>query len=221
MKRVDWQRLGMALLVSLGIDSAVGVAAIAQTQSPVLMTDPLSVELDVRLLSPAVNLPVNGPIIRSDTISQDGMTEPSLWWTQEQVTNKLIDNWLAYTGSDGNLRRVDVVINPQVWSVYTYFERFGFISQMGTAAWDYGYNTRIFNRERELLAAYICQPGTPTTATESLTSPPCRVAFYVCESLGVLISEPQPDAPPGITYCREESESGGAPSRDPNPFGGR
>ena len=218
------RQIGIVLGMSLGFSLALGEATPAQSQGSVLMTDPLSVELNTNLLAPEANLPADGSILRRDTISQAHITEPSLWWAQEQFSyGKLIDNWLAYSGSDGNLRRVDLVVTQQIWSIFNYFERYGFVTRIGTIAWDYGFNTRIFNRDRELLAAYICQPGTPTAAdstTEQLL-PPCEVTFYICESLETVISAPQNDAPQPIDYCREDSESGGAPSADPNPLGGR
>ncbi|MDX2212877.1 MAG: hypothetical protein SFY66_06270 [Oculatellaceae cyanobacterium bins.114] len=222
MIRFHRHRWAIAIGTSVGL-MLTGVSATPAQQQPVLMTDPLSVELDLALLSPDAVLPNDGSIIRNDTISQTHLTPPSLWWAQEQFGGKLVNNWLAYSGGDGNLRRVDLVVNQQVWSLYNYFERYGFITHMGTAAWDYGFNTRIFNRDRELLAAYTCQPNTSTSITETQPSsaPPCEITFYICESLETVISRPQTDAPQRIDYCREDAESGGAPRVDPSPFGGR
>ncbi|MBD2464095.1 hypothetical protein H6G89_24130 [Oscillatoria sp. FACHB-1407] len=219
MMRLRGRRLAVAI-GAMGMMLGAIAAPAARSQEPAFMTDPLSVELDTALLSPEVVLQADGPIMRHDTISQQDITAPSLWWANEQFGGKLVNSWLAYSGTDGNLRRVDMVVNQQVWSLYTYFERYGFVTQMGTAAWDYRYNMRIFNRDRELLAAYMCEPGTVASIvdTQPASSPPCEVTFYVCESLETVISQPQTDAPRRIDYCREDEASGGA-ARDPNPFG--
>ncbi|NJL21251.1 MAG: hypothetical protein HC895_11190, partial [Leptolyngbyaceae cyanobacterium SM1_3_5] len=86
----------------------------------------------------------------------DGLTQPSLWWTQEQFGAKLLATWVANSGLDGTPPRVDLIVNQQIWSSYTYLERYRFLNQFGVAAQDFGYSTRVFNRQQELLAAYIC-----------------------------------------------------------------
>lgn len=101
-------------------------------------------------------LPLDGSVMTSRSVSQDSMTIPSLWWAQRQFGGKLLDRWQAFSGKDGTPPRVELVVNEQIWSIYTYLERYTFLNQFGTAAKAFGYNTRIFNHEGEFLAAYLC-----------------------------------------------------------------
>ncbi|RMH77620.1 MAG: hypothetical protein D6680_04580 [Cyanobacteria bacterium J007] len=94
--------------------------------------------------------------ITSSNISQSGLTIPSLWWAREQFGGKLLENWLAYPGENGGGGRVDLVVNRQIWSLRDYLERYQFVNHFGQSAKDYGYNTRVFNRQKRLLAAYTC-----------------------------------------------------------------
>lgn len=102
------------------------------------------------------SLPDDGSVITEGTISQSGLTVPSLWWAQEQFGGKLLDYWVAHLGSE-TPRRVDLVVNQQVWVRYTYLERYEFISHFGTSASDFGFSTRVFDWQGDLLAAYICE----------------------------------------------------------------
>lgn len=98
-------------------------------------------------------------IVTPDRVSQTGLTPPSLWWTSDQFGNNLLSYWLAYPGIDGTPRRVDLLVDQQVWGGYNYMRRYVFVNQFGTAAKAFGYNTRVFNLQGELLGAYICEPG--------------------------------------------------------------
>lgn len=89
-------------------------------------------------------------------IDQKELTIPSLWWVSEQFGGKLLETWLAYPGRDRIAGRVDLVVNRQNWSLSNYLERYQFVNKLGTVARDYGYNTRVFNPQGELLAAYTC-----------------------------------------------------------------
>ncbi|NMG57849.1 hypothetical protein E1H12_04725 [Geitlerinema sp. P-1104] len=94
------------------------------------------------------------PIIRPETISQEGLTEPSLWWAAQQFGGSVLNTWLAYPEQ----QRIDLVINPQFWTPLDYLERYQFVHQMGLVARSHGYNLRVFNRQQpeRLLAAYTC-----------------------------------------------------------------
>lgn len=145
----------------MGLTSFKGERAIAQSTldetTQLLLTDPL----DPNLLNPGA-LPTDGSIVTAETVQQDppaGLTLPSLWWTQEQFGGKLLATWIANSGADGTPPRVDLIVNQQIWSNYTYLERYTFLNQFGEAAQDFG-STRVFNRQQELLAAYICSNST-------------------------------------------------------------
>lgn len=95
-------------------------------------------------------------IITADTISQQQLTVPSLWWAQEQSENKLLDNWIAYPANNAQPGRVDLIVNEQVWNALEGIERYSFVNRLGTVARTYGYNIRVFNYEKEPLASYTC-----------------------------------------------------------------
>ncbi|HIK28211.1 MAG: hypothetical protein N3E45_01715 [Oscillatoriaceae bacterium SKW80] len=98
----------------------------------------------------------SGNIITADTIFQERLTIPSLWWADEQFGGKLLDNWIAYVGTNETPPRVDLIVNRQLWSLLNYLERYRFVNQFGTIARNYGYNVRVFNRQGVFLAAYTC-----------------------------------------------------------------
>lgn len=114
-------------------------------------------------------------VLTEMTILQDGLTVPSLWWTQNLYDEKLMDSWIAYSGADGTPRRVDLIVNQARWSTpdLTYIQRYAFVTHFGIAAQSFGYQLRVFNRntdEPDLLAAYICQSNpdaSPTTFASS------------------------------------------------------
>lgn len=99
-------------------------------------------------------------VVTKDTICQTGLTIPSLWWADEQFGDKLLENWLAYPDE----KRIDLVVNRQIWGLMDYYQRYAFVHRMGTVVretgdtGDTGYNLRVFNRqEPELcLASYTC-----------------------------------------------------------------
>lgn len=132
----------------------------AQTSIP----QPSNAPLELSLLEPALN---NGAIaattvnceqinaLTANTICQQQLTIPSLWWANEQFGGNLLENWLAYPGNTTNAR-IDLLVNRQNWSLIDYVERYEFVNHFGTVARDYGYNVRVFNYQKELLATYTC-----------------------------------------------------------------
>jgi len=102
------------------------------------------------------NPSTDGSIITADTLSQEEITIPSLWWADKQFGGKLLDTWIAYL----NERRIDLVVRPQFWSIQDYFGHYQFVNKMGTIAreynQDYRYNIRVFNQLGEPLGAYTC-----------------------------------------------------------------
>ncbi len=93
-----------------------------------------------------------GSVVTANTISQTGLTRPSLWWAEEQFGNKLVNNWCAYPAE----RRIDLIVNRQIWSLLTYLERYAFVNHFGTVARDFQYNIRVFNQQKTQLATYTC-----------------------------------------------------------------
>jgi len=97
-----------------------------------------------------------GLLVTSRTIRLDGLTEPSLWWARQQLRDeKLVADWLALPG----LRRVEVLVNLQLWRSLNYIERYSFVTRFGTVAREYGYELRVFDPQPECLAVYNCLSG--------------------------------------------------------------
>jgi hypothetical protein len=94
-------------------------------------------------------------IVDDQTISEQGLTVPSLWFAKEQFDpfgGKMIDNWLAYQDK----QQIDLIVNSQLWTLLDYVQRYRFLNQFGTVAREYQYNLRVFNLQKECLAIYTC-----------------------------------------------------------------
>lgn len=94
-------------------------------------------------------------VITAKTISQEGLTIPSLWWAREQFdpfSGRAIVDWIAYP----NEKRIDLVVNRQLWSLLNYVERYRFVNKFGTVAREYKYNLRVFDRQNKCLVTYTC-----------------------------------------------------------------
>ncbi|WAL60921.1 hypothetical protein [Thermocoleostomius sinensis] len=176
--RINWrQRNGrwrlnrslpiLLMSVGAGLFSTRAMATTLFNEVVVLLTSPLDVVEVARLRSG--DLPAGESIITEGTISQTGLTLPSLWWTVEQFGGQLLDYWVAYTGADNaEPRRVDLLVNQQMWVRFNYLERYAFLNQFGAAASDFGYSTRLFNWRGDLIGAYICEfaPGAIVGSSE-------------------------------------------------------
>lgn len=160
-KLLLWGLAGLSgVAVNLGSDRAMAI----DQNALLLLTD----VPDPYTLAEANNLPAN--VVLPSTISQTNLTVPSLWWTRDQFGTKLLETWFAFPSDSGIPPRVDLVVNQQVWSLNSYLERYTFLNQFGMAGHDFGYSTRIFNRQRRLLAAYICDPAIPASDGNSAQS---------------------------------------------------
>jgi hypothetical protein len=121
-----------------------------------------------------------GSVLSSESVCREGLTLPSLWWTQEQFGSqgkgypeytKLVKNWLTYLPTGDRFGRVDLILELQRWSTMDYFKRYEFLTVFGTASHSFNYNLRAFSFRGEFLGAYTCQPRDP-----SLSMPPiCRI----------------------------------------------
>lgn len=117
-----------------------------------------------------------GEVVTSDTTCQNYQTIPSFWWAREQFGGQLLENWIAHTADSTSGRRVDLVVNPQAWSLLDYLERYEFINHFGTVARDYGYNLRVFNRQGVSLAAYTCDfRVAAVTSGAKASAPTCQI----------------------------------------------
>jgi len=158
------------LVLAVALSFGLPLGAIAVERETILSLIRETEPPDLRLLQPEA-VPSDGSVITADTVSQTDLTVPSLWWADEQFGGKLLNNWFAFTGSNGETRRVDLIVNQQIWSLYNYLERYTFINQLGTAARDFGYSTRVYNQQQEPLAAYVCEFPEVEFETQRLVSP--------------------------------------------------
>ncbi|MFM7425793.1 MAG: hypothetical protein ACKO7W_12520 [Elainella sp.] len=148
--------VGLLGLACLGL--AADRAAAIDREILTLLTTPL----EPALFAPG-ELVLDDSIITRDRINQTGLTPPSLWWTEEQFNQVPLSYWLAYRGSPTEPRRVDLVVDQQIWNNSDYLQRYAFMNQYGTAAKEFGYSLRVFDLRGELLGAHLCEfdPATP------------------------------------------------------------
>jgi hypothetical protein len=108
--------------------------------------------------------------------SPDAKTLPSFWWNRDALADRLggrrlVQSWISYEIEDSSMAVVDVMVNPQMWSVLNYNERFAVLNQFGTAARDFGYNLRFFQgnaRNYRLVGLYACEFAPGTADSEAL-----------------------------------------------------
>jgi hypothetical protein len=120
----------------------------------------------------------SGEAITDKTISETGLTIPSLWWAKEQFDpfgGRLINHWLA----DRNQRRIDMIVNRQLWSLLDYGKRYRLINQFGTVAREYQYDLRVFNQQKKCLATYTCN--------FSLNPHQCEINFEPASQTGLQV----------------------------------
>lgn len=191
-----WRSL---LLLSLLTTTSAGfepvLAAEPEPLSPVaavLLAEPLALPLDLSLLQPGA-VPADPTVVTSNRVNQIRLTIPSLWWADEQFGGSLLMDWLAYPGADGTPKRVDLAVNPQVWSIYNYVERYTFVNHLGISAADYGYNSRVFDTQGKLLAAYICDFGSGNPGIGEAVVNHCTV-FLASDARTSLTGRPRTDA---------------------------
>ncbi|GAB4139921.1 MAG: hypothetical protein Fur0046_15320 [Cyanobacteria bacterium J069] len=218
--RSQWIGIGSKTGLAMGLlNVALLHVAIAATASPIVNTPPASNTLtaegtsestllddemtrlllssppDLTLAQPGAILP-DPDIVTANTISQQGLTLPSLWWARDQFGEQLLETWLVYPPSEDAPQRVELVVNPQVWSIYNYIERYTFVNQFGASASTYGYSTRVFDRQGNLLAAYLCDfSGGPSSVplNQSAGRRDCDIVLR-SEGIAGLTGRPTPTA---------------------------
>jgi len=150
--------LSLMALVSL----ATNILNLPTYAQNVLSNPPLELEL--------INEPeraVREGVFTANTVSQAGITNPSLWWVRDQFGRQIVVNWLGYPEE----RRVDLIVDRQIWSFINYVEKYSLINHFALNAREYGYNLRIFNDQRLFLGTATCEFMAPDSITSnSLTS---------------------------------------------------
>jgi hypothetical protein len=135
-------------------------------QSSLVPQTPAVCELNYSLLKSA-DLGKDRNIVTADTVSPLGSTIPSLWWTNEQFPAKLVTNWIA----NNSQKQIYLLVNAQSWNILDYVDRYRTIDKFGRAAQDYGYNLKICNSQKVILADYTCDSaGASSIAQRQFTN---------------------------------------------------
>ena len=142
-------KFSLLLTITLSIIPLFPISSsLAQTSA---IPQPSEAPLELDLLTKPKEL-----VSTANTINLSGLNSPSLWWAKDISENKLLDNWIAYPATENEARRVDLIVNQQIWSLLDYLERYNFINRLGITARRDSYNVRVFNYQKELLGTYTC-----------------------------------------------------------------
>jgi hypothetical protein len=123
----------------------------APAQSPALIEQapPRVLEL--------LRAPLSAPEVTAETPSKNSLTLPSLWWANEQFGDKMVLNWFTYPQAQASSSQVRLVVRPDLWSRYTYLERYAFLRMFGASTSAAGYHLMVLDRQNYPLGAYICE----------------------------------------------------------------
>ncbi len=165
IKRAKFKWIDCAIGCSVSIYLTFGSCP-AFAQSLPNVATPAICDVNLTLLK-ATEIGTDPNIVTADTVSPQGTTVPSLWWTSEQFPAKLVTNWIA----NSRQRQVYLLVNTQYWNILDYIDRYGTISKFGREAQGYGYNLTICNAQKIALGSYICEStsGDPNRSQNSLS----------------------------------------------------
>ncbi len=159
--RQQWKRYfnicGSSLLLVIGF-SQTGLA-----QSSLIPASPPTCDLNLALLK-STDIGKDRNIITADTVSAAGTTTPSLWWTNEQLPPKLVTNWIA----NNSQKQIYLLVNTQYWNILDYVDRYRTVDRFGHAAREYGYNLKVCNSQKIVLAEYTCDSTTESQSQQVL-----------------------------------------------------
>lgn len=173
--KVYWGKIAgkiflLAILTNLMINSTI-----LPTSAQNGVTSPLDMEL--------INDPdraLSQGVFTINTISQEGITNPSLWWIRDQFGRRVVTNWLGYSQE----RRVDIVVDRQIWSFINYVEKYSLINHFALTAREYGYDLRIFNNQGLLIGNATCEFADPDNI--SFNNPRnCQVNLFLLSDRGL------------------------------------
>ena len=103
---------------------------------------------------------LQGPFPPSTTSStnpsQAGITLPSLWWANRQFGEKLVIDWFAYSDVNPQNQQVQIFVRSNLWTRFSYLERYAFITHFGSMTRTYGYQMLVLDTRGYPLASYTC-----------------------------------------------------------------
>ncbi len=145
----QWRLEAIGCGISLYLSMGLSYRTLAQ--SSLLPSTPEICDLNLTLLKSA-DVSSDPNIVTADTVSAKGTTVPSLWWTSEQLPAKLVTNWIA----NRSQKQIYLLVNTQYWNILDYVDRYQTIDRFGRVAQSYGYNLKICNSQKIVLADYTC-----------------------------------------------------------------
>lgn len=135
------------VVINLGIQRAL------LAQSPVIPGSSEKPPANVRRL-------LQGPFLPSTTSSKEpsqaGVTLPSLWWIDRQFGEKLVIDWFAYDDVNPQNQQVQVFVRSNLWTRFSYLERYAFMTHFGSLTRVYGYQMLVLDTRGYPLASYTC-----------------------------------------------------------------
>ncbi len=149
--RSDGSRIAYAIGCTTSLMVMMGTNCAVFAQSSVMSSAPEICDVDLTLLKPT-EIGTNPNIVTADTVSSKGATRPSLWWTNEQIPSKLVNNWIA----NRRQNQIYLLINTQYWNILDYVDRYRTIDKFGRVAQSYGYNLKLCNTQKVAIAHYTC-----------------------------------------------------------------
>ncbi len=151
----------IALIAGLGVGLGVDRFGVAQAQTVDATPSPSDNPLDELNAPPKVmtllRSRVSRPQITEETPSQRSLTVPGLWWTNQLFGDKLVIHWFAYREATPANSQVRLIIRPDLWSRYSYLERYTFLRSFGRTASQAGYNLLALDRQNFPLGSYTCE----------------------------------------------------------------
>ena len=164
--------------------SAVPVPALLTlAQRRVQVLDLALIPLD---MSPSGDALATGLAVTSETLSDTGTTNPSLWWQKYKASEigplngrSMVNGWVAHYRPGDQQHHVDVAVNGQIWNLLNYLEQYAFITQFGEAAKAYGYHLRVFNGS-SLVGGYVCDFNQTLDFGEDGTIPNEQLSGIAC-----------------------------------------
>jgi hypothetical protein len=151
----------IAIAASLCLNMGLSNPTLAQSSS--IPSTPEICDVNLTLLK-STDIGADPNIVTADTVSPQGATVPSLWWTSEQFPAKLVTNWIA----DRRQNQIYLLVNTQYWNILDYVDRYRAIDRFGRVAQSYGYNLKICNSQKIALARYTCEPITDPSETTKI-----------------------------------------------------
>jgi hypothetical protein len=174
MQQTPWltKFLARSLCDALALAILLGWLPATRSQPGADSSTPDICTLDLSVLRSSGSSPAKN-IITADTVSPKGITIPSLWWTSEEFSAKLVTNWIA----DRRQNQIYLLVNTQYWNTLDYLDRYRAIDRFGRVAQGYGYNLKVCNSQKLKIGSYSCTPTAPPSGDRAVPQSSCQIAI--------------------------------------------